>query len=190
MLSLLYGPVLTSIHDYWKDLSFDCTSLCKFDLPLFGQKHTIPVFIVCLHFLRSICSSKMFVFVCPLLGGGAERSFTQHPNIHDLRVSFLKQITATRLSLKSSQLLPLKLLENPRWLFWTSDPAWFDLRSCLSASFHTAPLFMTFQPLSFLPLKYTKFFLLWPLTGNFYLLTTFTHFSPTFPAFGNHQSVL
>ena len=24
-LSLLYGPALTSVHDYWKNYSFDCT---------------------------------------------------------------------------------------------------------------------------------------------------------------------
>ena len=27
-LSLLYGPNLTSIHDYWKNHSFDCIDLC------------------------------------------------------------------------------------------------------------------------------------------------------------------
>ena len=27
MLSLFYGPALTSVHDYWKDRSFDCTEL-------------------------------------------------------------------------------------------------------------------------------------------------------------------
>ena len=27
-LSLLYGPAFTSIHDYWKNHSFDCTDLC------------------------------------------------------------------------------------------------------------------------------------------------------------------
>ena len=27
-LSLLYGPTLTSVHDYWKDHSFDYTDLC------------------------------------------------------------------------------------------------------------------------------------------------------------------
>ena len=27
MLSLLYGPTLTSIHDYWKNYSFDYTDL-------------------------------------------------------------------------------------------------------------------------------------------------------------------
>ena len=27
-LSLLYGPILTSIQDYWKNHSFDCTDLC------------------------------------------------------------------------------------------------------------------------------------------------------------------
>jgi len=29
MLSLLYGPTLTSIHDYWKNLSFDYRDLCQ-----------------------------------------------------------------------------------------------------------------------------------------------------------------
>ena len=28
-LSFLYGPTLTSIHDYWKNHSFDCTDLCQ-----------------------------------------------------------------------------------------------------------------------------------------------------------------
>ena len=27
-LSLLYGPTLTSIYDYWKNHRFDCTDLC------------------------------------------------------------------------------------------------------------------------------------------------------------------
>ena len=29
MLSLLYGPTLTSIHDYWKNHSFDKMDLCQ-----------------------------------------------------------------------------------------------------------------------------------------------------------------
>ena len=29
MLSLLYGPTLTSTHDYWKNYSFDCMDLCQ-----------------------------------------------------------------------------------------------------------------------------------------------------------------
>ena len=29
MFSLLYSPTLTSIHDYWKNHSFDCTHLCR-----------------------------------------------------------------------------------------------------------------------------------------------------------------
>ena len=28
MLSLLYGPALTSVHDYWKNHSFDYMDLC------------------------------------------------------------------------------------------------------------------------------------------------------------------
>ena len=28
-LSFLYGPALTSIHDYWKNYSFDYTALCR-----------------------------------------------------------------------------------------------------------------------------------------------------------------
>jgi hypothetical protein len=29
VLSLLYGPTLTSIHDYWKNLNFDYMDLCQ-----------------------------------------------------------------------------------------------------------------------------------------------------------------
>ena len=29
VLSFLYGPTLTSIHDYWKNHSFDCMGLCR-----------------------------------------------------------------------------------------------------------------------------------------------------------------
>ena len=28
VLSLLYGPAVTSVHDYWKNHSFDCMDLC------------------------------------------------------------------------------------------------------------------------------------------------------------------
>ena len=28
-LSLLYGPILTSIYDYWENHSFDSTDLCR-----------------------------------------------------------------------------------------------------------------------------------------------------------------
>ena len=28
-LSLLYGPTLTFIHDYWKNYSFDCITFCR-----------------------------------------------------------------------------------------------------------------------------------------------------------------
>ena len=32
VLSLLHGPAVTCIHDYWKDLSCDCTGLCRTSL--------------------------------------------------------------------------------------------------------------------------------------------------------------
>ena len=35
MLSLLYGPILTSIHDYWKNHSFDSIDLCGQIMSLF-----------------------------------------------------------------------------------------------------------------------------------------------------------
>ena len=37
-LSLLYGPTLTSIHDYWKNCNFDYTDLC--------QQSDVSVFLV------------------------------------------------------------------------------------------------------------------------------------------------
>ena len=38
-LSLLYGPALTSIHDYWKNHSFDYTDLC--------QQSDVSAFLLC-----------------------------------------------------------------------------------------------------------------------------------------------
>ena len=35
VLSLLYGPILTSIHDYWENHSFDYTDLCGQMMSLF-----------------------------------------------------------------------------------------------------------------------------------------------------------
>ena len=29
VLSLLYGPAVTSIHDYWKNIAFDYTDICR-----------------------------------------------------------------------------------------------------------------------------------------------------------------
>ena len=29
VFSLLYGPTLTSVHDYWKNHSFDYTDICQ-----------------------------------------------------------------------------------------------------------------------------------------------------------------
>ena len=45
MLSLLYGPTLTSIHDYWKNHSFDYMDLC-------WPKNASAFLIHCLIFLR------------------------------------------------------------------------------------------------------------------------------------------
>ena len=42
-LCLLYGPTLTSIHDYWKNYSFECTDLC--------QQSDVCFLIHCLGFL-------------------------------------------------------------------------------------------------------------------------------------------
>ena len=39
-LCLLYGPALTSIHDYWKDNSFDCTTL-YWQSDIFAFKYTV-----------------------------------------------------------------------------------------------------------------------------------------------------
>ena len=39
VLSLLYGPTLTSIHDYWKNHSFDYMDLC--------QQSDISAFLIC-----------------------------------------------------------------------------------------------------------------------------------------------
>ena len=38
VLSLLYGPTFTSVHDYWKNHSFDYMDLCRqSDVSLFNM---------------------------------------------------------------------------------------------------------------------------------------------------------
>ena len=39
-LSFLYGPALTSVHDYWKDHNLDYTDLC-WQSDVFALKHTV-----------------------------------------------------------------------------------------------------------------------------------------------------
>ena len=42
--SFPYGPTLTSIHDYWKNHSFDCVGLCRqSNVPVFN---TLPRFVI------------------------------------------------------------------------------------------------------------------------------------------------
>ena len=45
LLSLVYGPILTSIHDYWKKHSFDYTDLGKVTSLLFN---TLSMFVIAL----------------------------------------------------------------------------------------------------------------------------------------------
>jgi hypothetical protein len=40
VLSLLYGPTITSMHDYWKNHSFDYIDLC--------QQNDVYAFVCCL----------------------------------------------------------------------------------------------------------------------------------------------
>ena len=44
LLSLLYGPTLTSVHDYWKKHSFDYMNLCckVMSLPF----NTLSIFVI------------------------------------------------------------------------------------------------------------------------------------------------
>ena len=44
-LSLLYGPTLTSVHDYWKNYSFDYTDLC-WQSDLFAFFTTLSSFVI------------------------------------------------------------------------------------------------------------------------------------------------
>ena len=59
--SLLYGPTLTSVHDYWKNYSFDYTDLCQQSDELFlliaiqlGREWTYPEFHLC---FRALCEA-------------------------------------------------------------------------------------------------------------------------------------
>ena len=40
VLNLLYGPTLTSVHDYWKNYSLDCMDLCQ-QTDVFAFEHTV-----------------------------------------------------------------------------------------------------------------------------------------------------
>ena len=50
-LSLLYGPALTSIHDYWKNHSFDYTNLCQQGSLIFNMLSRLVIAFL----LRSKC---------------------------------------------------------------------------------------------------------------------------------------
>ena len=44
VLSLLYGPILTSVHDHWENHSFDCMDICwESDVSPFN---TLPRFVI------------------------------------------------------------------------------------------------------------------------------------------------
>ena len=45
VLNLLYGPTLTSVHDYWKNYSFDYTDLC-WQSDLFAFFTTLSSFVI------------------------------------------------------------------------------------------------------------------------------------------------
>ena len=68
-LSLLYGPVLTSIHDYWRNYSFDNTDLCgQSDISLLFN--TLSRFVIAflsksknLLFLRNLIILLFFLLV-------------------------------------------------------------------------------------------------------------------------------
>ena len=52
VLSLLYGPTLTSIHDYWKNHSFDYTDLCQQSKRSYGNPQ------ICSQVDRSVSALK------------------------------------------------------------------------------------------------------------------------------------
>ena len=58
--SLLYGPTLTSIYDYWKNCSFDHMALCwqSFSLMYFTHKIMISTFIHTFFIQISQCSIR------------------------------------------------------------------------------------------------------------------------------------
>ena len=53
-LSLIYGPTLTSIYDYWKNHSFDCMDLC--------QQSDVSAFNMLSRFLNSLSSKRQASF--------------------------------------------------------------------------------------------------------------------------------
>ena len=56
VLGLLCGPTLTSVHDYWKNQSFDHTYIC--------WQTDVPAFNMLSRFVIAFCSRSMCVCVC------------------------------------------------------------------------------------------------------------------------------
>ena len=84
VLSFLYGPSLTSTHDYWKNHSFDYCYILQ--TPSFLQAFS-STHVYCIFFASSLSTNKIhnllhfhshiaFVLMCALLRVGAERNFT------------------------------------------------------------------------------------------------------------------
>ena len=59
MLSLRYGPTLTSIHDYWKNHSFDYTDICS-------QSDVSAFFFLIYFLLKDNCFTEFCCFLSNL----------------------------------------------------------------------------------------------------------------------------
>ena len=69
MLSLLYGPTLTSIHDYWENHSFDWMDLCwQSDVKVLSLPFFFFFTIICIYFLWPLFPGHKFLFLLFLLG--------------------------------------------------------------------------------------------------------------------------
>ena len=81
MLSLLYGPTLTSVHDYWKNHSFDY-------LDLFGERDVSAFLMLLPSFVIAFFPKSKWLLI----------SWLQSPSAVILQPKNIKSVTASNFS--------------------------------------------------------------------------------------------
>ena len=116
MLSLLYGPTLTSLYDYWKNYSFEATDLCQL-----AYHGAIPCWPSCVHSLLWECPSPSCSF-----GHNDPLDPTGLRSLHSLGAG------CTGWNLVGADVSPSSLTETSGLSFITSsrEPRVFRVGSC------------------------------------------------------------
>ena len=106
-LSLLYGPILTPIRDYWKNNSFDYMDLC--------QQSDVSTFQYAVYVCHSFPRSKHFLI-----------SWLQSPSAVIFEPKEIKPVTASTIKHRHSKIFKAKQKLTLNWLSHKQHP---DLNS-------------------------------------------------------------